>query len=787
MKTLFYFFTLCFLLITRLAAGQNVQGIVFDPHRQPVEGVAVVLQTLDSVYVDAVITDSQGQFLIQKPIEKPHRLLFQHLLYEACLMEIASAEVGEVLLKEKSYDLNEVVVKGERPVVRVEGAALAYDIPQLIKDKTVNTAFEAIKELPGIHGMDDTLELIGAGSLHIIINGQLTTMSLPQLIQLLKTMPASRVKKAEVLYNAPAKYNVKGALINVILDQPAEEHPVFQGEAGSYYEQKHYALGGVHANLLYATPRLSVDLLVDAQKGRMYSGEDMTARHTLNKAITEIEQTGRNTTRNQEGTVRLGVDYTFINKDKLSAAYYLAADKSKAVRHSLTGFAPQEDEQTPWTSISRGDTKNHSTLQNVRLQYDGHRGLTIGGDYTGYHDPSTLYFKDKIDNQSVTDLLNNSEQDISRYSLFANQSHTLGSWELNYGIQGSYAVSDNYIEYLYNTGKDYELHPQSIEDNTQKDYAANVFADVSHVFNSRFSVNAAMKVEYYKSDYRKNEEQTTLWNAWALFPTLSMSYTFSPQHILQLHVNSDKTYPTYWNLSPQRYPLNSYSVVEGNPSLKPYRTYNMQWVYILRQKYMFLTFCNYAPDYFTQVPYQSDAEMKNVFRYENFNYSLKTGIAVILPFRVGSFWNSRFTLQGFRMQEKSDHFHTMSFNREAYVAAVMMNHTFNLSHTPNLKLTVDGQYVTPGAIQGLYDLGFICNISAGLKWTFADERASLTLKVDDIFRHGYPDKIEIKQDNQWNKMTKVNDMQAVRLTFVYKFGGYKEKAHDKVDTSRFGQ
>ena len=33
-------------------------------------------------------------------------------------------------------------------------------------------------------------------------------------------------------------------------------------------------------------------------------------------------------------------------------------------------------------------------------------------------------------------------------------------------------------------------------------------------------------------------------------------------------------------------------------------------------------------------------------------------------------------------------------------------------------MTIDGQYVTPGAIQGIYDLGSMYEISAGLKWTF---------------------------------------------------------------------
>lgn len=60
-------------------------------------------------------------------------------------------------------------------------------------------------------------------------------------------------------------------------------------------------------------------------------------------------------------------------------------------------------------------------------------------------------------------------------------------------------------------------------------------------------------------------------------------------------------------------------------------------VYIFRQKYMLVAFCEYTPDYFAQLPYQSDTELKTVFRFENMDYSLETGLAVIIPFNVGRF------------------------------------------------------------------------------------------------------------------------------------------------------
>ncbi len=786
MKRTIYYMILCLLMSLGEIMAQGISGKVMDGKEQPVDGVAVILQTLDSVYVDAVVTDTLGDFRLNHPLDQSYRLIFQHILYNMVEKEITTANVGTVVLEEKDYQLAEITVKGERPQVKLEGGKLTYDVPQLMKDKTATNAFEIIKDLPGLIERNDNLELVGASRLNIILNGQLTTMSADQLIQLLKTMPASRVEKAEVMYNAPAKYNVKGALLNVVLSKNESETPSWQGETGVDYTQYRHAGGDAHVNLLYTNKGFSIDFLLNGNKRRDVMGEDMLARHTLNSGMTEISQHNRALVHVNRGTVRLGMDYTFANEDKLSLAYYLKGDKVLSDRDAFTSYLDlsKPENKSESTSLVRDD--GHSAIHNIRLQYDGHAGISAGADFTRYHSPSVLDYQDT--NGSRTDMINNTRQDVSRWSVFLNKTHSFASgWGLNYGVHGGYASSKNYSEYLYDQGAGYEMDEEALEDNTQKEYIADIFAEVSKSFGERFSATVGLKGEYFKSDYASSRENMNLWNEGALFPTVSLSYTFSPRHILQFDISSDKTYPGYWQVSPQVTPLNSYSEVAGNPLLKPYRTYEGQMVYIFRQKYMLVAFCEYTPDYFAQLPYQSDTELKTVFRFENMDYSLEAGLAVIIPFNVGRFWNSRITLRGWRMQEKNDNFHGISYNREAYLGLAHMSNTFNLCDKPNLKMTIDGQYVTPGAIQGIYDLGSMYEISAGLKWTFLNDRASLTLKGDDIFASSIPRTIKINQGNQWSRMRKLNDERCLKLSFVWKFGGYKEREHDSIDTSRFGK
>ena len=79
----------------------------------------------------------------------------------------------------------------------------------------------------------------------------------------------------------------------------------------------------------------------------------------------------------------------------------------------------------------------------------------------------------------------------------------------------------------------------------------------------------------------------------------------------------------------------------------------------------------------------------------------------------------------------------------------------------------------------------LAKIDAGLKWTFANQRAELKLQGNDLFNSSTPDgsidykgqKLDMKLDNVTRSFV---------VTFTYKFNGYKKAQYKEVDTSRFG-
>lgn len=179
-------------------------GRVIDEAQQPVEAATVIMQTPDSIFIDTVITDSLGYFTFSKE-PTCYRLVFQHLLFKTFEKESCGPDAGIITLQGQDYTLKEVVVSGERPLVKADKGTLVYDAQVLSERTTARNAYESLLRLPGIIEQNEELLLTGAKDMNILINGKPSSMNQEQLITLLKSTPASQVKQIEVMYNAPAR------------------------------------------------------------------------------------------------------------------------------------------------------------------------------------------------------------------------------------------------------------------------------------------------------------------------------------------------------------------------------------------------------------------------------------------------------------------------------------------------------------------------------------------------------------------------------------------------------
>jgi len=706
-----------------------------------------------------------------------HYLLIVFLAGQAPVWGQNATEKKHILVNDSiTVDLPEVFVKAERPLVKVSEGKLQYDIPNLVKDKPVDNAFDVIGELPGIQKEGDKVSIIGTPSTSILINGRKSSMTAEQLAGLLKSTSSSKVKQIDVMYSTPPRFGVKGASINVVIENDKSLKDVLKGEISLTGKQGYFFSPSGQANLSYIGKNYSADISYSAAYNHRRQEEEMTARPTVNDRPYDIRQDDWYNNVSLSHNIRGAFDFDLKNKDRLSLSYtgrFYDPDKVSR-RGALTEFV---DIQRVETELELSGTSN---LHNARMDYIGHKGFSAGMDYTFYKNDDKQHLVNDFEKEEEQTISTLSSQQVQRANLYMNDSRKLKKeWMLDYGLDASFSDTRNESGQSINGGK----APEGTFRLKQKDYSMGAFAGFTKQFGKKVSLNASLSLQYYKASVDSAGKKKTLWNRVSLFPQLNFTYKVAPSGMLMFSFSSDKTYPSYWMTTPNTYYMNVYSSIIGNPDLKPQLSYSMQLNYILKSKYVFGLFTNIQPDKIQQMTYQRHDELRAVFQTVNMDIYNMYGAVAVIPFRPFDFMSSRLTLMGCAIHNKGT-LYDVSFDRKKLFGRAELNNTFYLTKDRNLSLELRGYCISP-VIQGLYDVDLIYNVSAGLTWTFAKKKMRLTVRGNDLFEGGNP-VTHVDEQGQKSRMKLWQDSRNVTLTLRYSFGGYKEKKAKEVDTSRLG-
>lgn len=358
---------------------------------------------------------------------------------------------------------------------------------------------------------------------------------------------------------------------------------------------------------------------------------------------------------------------------------------------------------------------------------------------------------------------------IDRYSIYADRKQSLPKrWNLGYGVSYRFAKDIDFQTYDKVTGN---IQTQNTYSNL-REQTTSFYVSLSKNYTTGTSLSVSATGEYYTiGNYHK----------WAVYPQASLIYFKTPKHMFQLSLSTDKTYPSYWDMQSSVSYLNGYTELWGTPGLKPMTNYNLNGNYIWKQKYIFGLFFTYTSDYFTQAAYQSTDRLALIYKNTNWNYMQVWGANIILPFKAGNWLDSRLTLVGMQMHQRCDNFFDIPFNRKKWVFSGTLDNTFKVNK--NLSFELMGNVQTP-VIQGTFDIESIFNLTAGLRWNFANDKLSLSARCNDIFDTGMPaTRVRFKEQNL--NMNSGFYSRAFTLHFSYRFGGYKKKEVKKIDTSRF--
>lgn len=738
--------------------SQTIKGRIISVKGEPVVGAAVIIQTLDSTYVTGGITNANGNFSLESQVV-PFLLLCQHISYIPYLAQYNTNKIDTIILEDAVNTLEEVVIQSEKPLFTIDNGKLSYNVDVLSAGRVVNTAYDVLKELPGVYEQNEAFYLSGANSLTIILNGKPTTMPIEQLYTVLKSLPASRVVKAEIMYSVPPQYHTRGAAINLVLNKGLQGE--FQGELYGTYKNKYYNSYTGGGNVLFSTSKVSTDVMYTYSAQKSIKNIDLESHHKVDNTVYDIFQNQQLRSNVLMHNIRAGLDYAINEKNSINLTYTSSIIPKERTRTTATGSFVNS------LSKKYGDNGMH----NISFNYSSGIGLELGVDYTHYKMDVLQIMSSQANNNSSSKFEAISGQNIDAVSVYADKTQNMANnWILNYGLSFDFDKS-------YDSQKYYsETDISGLNTNSDlSEHTYDFYAGVGKNFKNGISLSGSVTGEYYK---RNGLEK------WAIFPQASLTYALSAAHILQFSLSSDKTYPTYWAMQESISYIDGYSEIHGNSNLLPMQNYQAVLLYYLKQKYVFQFFYTYTPDYFQQSASQSPDKVALVYQTLNWDYSQNFGMNVIVPFQIGKTINSRITLTGSNLKVKTNDFYGTEIKRNKWIGRVHLDNSIKLSSKPSISLDLSGYYQTP-AIQCTYDLNSSWGVDTGIKWTFMQDRMNLSVMCTDIFNSTLP-KAKVDYGNQNFIINTGLYNRSLDIRLSYRFGGYKEKEHRKVDTSRLG-
>ena len=698
---------------------------------------------------------------------KMNRVLFMGIFVALTITANAQDDIPKDSLtmewKSMFRNLPEVMIKGSRPIVKVERGLLLYNMPLLLKQLPADNAYEALTRIPGVSDATGNISFLG-NEVTLIVNGQATTLTQEQLTERLKAMPATQLAKAEVMLSAPARYHVRGMAINIVTKDYAGTNQL-SGQVIGGMKQSKYAKGFGDLYLSLQRGKFGLDAQYKYVNGNSYGESSRIANHPLgDNRIHYNDETGQKSF-GITHDYRLGMNYTFSKNNRLDLAYTGQWNKTNS------------NSRTTGSSISGMHHDSHEYLHNVDVNYALPFGLTLSGSYTYYRTPQqqaldgTMHTDESMP-ETERNLTSGSEQTINKWMFTADQTHSLTQgWGLSYGVKGQFTSNKSYQTTI---DKDGSVLPDGTSSVDLNERIWNIYAGFSKQINKAVSVEASVAAEQYHSP---------IWDKWRVYPTLNALWNVNDNHLLNLSFSSNSEFPSYWSTMSNVFYSSTYTEIHGNPDLKPFSYYNVNLMWQIKRRYTLMAFASLMPDYFVQLPYQTTDRMAVIMKETNFDYSNSFGLQASAIFSVGKWLNGNVFAVGTYKHDKSSHFFDLPFNRKKLSVRLGGTASVKLCSTQDLRLILN-PFIQSKAIQGVYDISPIFRMNAKLQWSSHDGRWGLRLNGNNIFNNKYDTRS--LQGNQDYRMKINYSWASVTFAVIYKFGGYKEKSIKKVDTSRMG-
>ena len=573
------------LLVFVVSAENIVRGRVKDSAGNSVGYVTVAAEQSGKV-VTALAAGADGRFELTLAQDGDYTIELSSVGYQSVTRQISAVgkpiDLGVVVLSE-GVAVDAVAVTVQKPIVTADAEKLSYSVEDDPESKS-STLEEIIRKIPQLSiDADGKVLMNGQSDYKILVNGRAAGAMGRNFNDIIKSMPASSIKKIEVITNPSMKYDAEGAggVLNIITSKTRFDG--YNGNVsltgGSMFNRNYY--GQLSSNFTVQKDKFSLS-------GGLYMGgsdndNDPTGFHdavmkNLNtdapySKLHQLSEQGWSG-KNLYANLSMGYQIDTLNLLTVEASCWFGNWNSKSVNNTsyfgaednlLNSYTANEFSQNRWKGVDLLAAYEHTFAgkEGHNLTVSEYFSVTpptenIYNEDTFYPDGTQFLYSTTSLNKGFENVLQaDYNNKWGKHSLEAGAKHTIDHSSL--AQQGTVSDIASTTTLTKNVAALYAGYAFN-----HKNLTARAGARLEGAWYNSKSVMD--KSEHYKS---------ALIN---IVPYLSLSYKIKQAHNLSLSYSERLSRPGIQSLSPY-VTETSISRSYGNPDLKTGVTHSVRLKY----------------------------------------------------------------------------------------------------------------------------------------------------------------------------------------------------------------
>lgn len=708
---LFILFLLCGFYAPLAAQNESyrIQASVKDASSgQPLPYVATLIQTPDSNYIDGTITNESGVFSLQLPAGV-YTLSMNFIGYQKkdTLLRLYNHLDLKLLMNREAQTLNTIEVIEERTAVEQKIDRKVIHVGKDLQSSG-GDALEVLNQLAEVQtNPDGGIELRGSGNVVILINGKPSPLA-PQ--DLLQQIEAASIQQIELITAPSAKYQADGlsGMINIITQKNKKTgfHAALNTNVNSnpqYRSSLSFSHGSPHLNLSMQTAYANTRINSRIERDRT-------------SETFEYQQKSSNHFDGTVKTIMGGLDWFLNQKNEFSISAHFT-DNS----HLITNTAQVTEDLSSYEFIARNQHAHLSAEYNMnyRRSFD-RKGHYLEADFQ------------LSDNQN--DLGAEFERPDQLNQQFLDYHTQISRWALDYALPFSGNQSSLEAGLLYtfksvNNQQFLELEKKERFEFEEKTLALYGLFKKNY---KKLSLQLGLRVEDFSSQSTfQNRPKRLNQHFLNWFPSTHLTYKISEHLSTNFAYNRRTSRPGLWHVNPFANASDPFFNREGNTSLQPEFSHNIEWNTSIQQNSW-----SVSPSLFFRektnliIPvYQEEANGQVIQSFDNLGESRSYGTELALSFSPADFLKISFN--GNYYWEK-----ILSEENIELGSRLLTRHNFTLRNQikANKQLSLDLSWFYRG--KGIYRYSQLLasgKIDLAIRWKVLKGKGSLNARFTDLF------------------------------------------------------